>query len=154
MANAIRISSSARDAPTISARQAGRLLSRHPYAFHNDTDVTPIDPLQSVESAVTRMTAKSLVSDGGMVISGEGKDLDAVVTCPSRVEADGTPIPPGSEMQFYNYDQRINVAQALLGVTLWPCYQNKLDDRTGTIEVGKFADFVILDDDPMQVGSG
>ena len=58
-------------------------------------------------------------------------------------------------MQFYNYDQRINVAQALLGVTLWPCfYQNKLDDRTGTIEVGKFADFVILDDDPMQVGSG
>ncbi len=123
-----------------------------PYAFHNDTDVTPIDPLQSVESAVTRMTAKSLVSDGGMVISGEGKDLDAVVTCPSRVEADGTPI-PGSEMQFYNYDQRINVAQALLGVTLGPVYQNKLDDRTGTIEVGKFADFVILDDDPMQVGS-
>ncbi len=95
-----------------------------PYAFHNDTDVTPIDPLQSVESAVTRMTAKSLVSDGGMVISGEGKDLDAVVTCPSRVEADGTPI-PGSEMQFYNYDQRINVAQALLGVT--PC----LPEQTG-----------------------
>ena len=123
-----------------------------PYAFHNDTDVTPIDPLQSVESAVTRMTAKSLVSPGGMVISGEGKDLDAVVTYPSRVEADGTPI-PGSEMQFYNYDQRINVAQALLGVTLGPVYQNKLDDRTGTIEVGKFADFVILDDDPMQVGT-
>lgn len=122
-----------------------------PFAFHNDTDVTPIDPLQSVESAVTRMTAKSLVSDGGMVITGEGKDLDAVVTYPSRVQADGTPI-TGSDMKFYNYDQRINVAQALLGVTLGPIYQNKLDDRTGTIEVGKFADFVILDEDPMVVG--
>lgn len=122
-----------------------------PFAFHNDTDVTPIDPLQSVESAVTRMSAKSLVSPGGVVITGEGKDLDAVVSYPSRVEADGTPI-PGSEMLFYNYDQRINVAQALLGVTLGPIYQNKLDDRTGTIEVGKFADFVILDDNPMVVG--
>lgn len=121
-----------------------------PFAFHNDTDVTPIDPLQSAESAVTRLSAKSLVSPGGQEINGTGHDINATVTYASRKDANG-PI-PGSEMKFYNYDQRLNVAQALLGVTLGPIYQNKLEKLTGTIEVGKLADFVILDDDPMVIG--
>lgn len=121
-----------------------------PYAFHNDTDVTPIDPLQSAESAVTRLSAKSLVSPGGQEINGTGHDINATVVYPSRKDENG-PI-PGSEMKFYNYDQRLNVAQALLGVTFGPIYQNKLEKLTGSIEVGKLADFVILDDDPMVVG--
>lgn len=120
-----------------------------PYAFHNDTDVTPIDPLQSAESAVTRLSAKSLVSPGGVLISGTGHDLDATVTLPSRKDANG-PI-ADSMMKFYNYDQRINGAQAMIGVTLGPVYQNKIDHITGTIEEGKLADFVILDEDPIQV---
>lgn len=120
-----------------------------PYSFHNDTDVTPIDPLQSAESAVTRLSAKSLVSPGSQLISGTGHDLDATVTLPSRKDANG-PI-ADSMMKFYNYDQRINGAQAMIGITLGPVYQNKIDHLTGTIEEGKFADFVILDDDPIQV---
>lgn len=122
-----------------------------PFAFHNDTDVTPIDPLQSVESAVTRLSAKSLVSPGGQLINGTGHDINAVVTYPSRKDANG-PI-PGSEMKFYNYDQRLNVAQALIGVTLGPIYQNKIEALTGTIENDKLADFVILDDDPISIGT-
>ena len=51
--------------------------------------------------------------------------------------------------EFYAYDQRINVLQALHAVTINPAFQNKLDDRIGTIETGKYADFVILNDDPM-----
>ena len=122
-----------------------------PFAFHNDTDVTPIDPLQSVESAVTRLSAKSLVSPGGQLINGTGHDMNATVTYPSRKDENG-PI-PGSEMKFYNYDQRLNVAQALIGVTLGPIYQNKIEGITGTIENGKLADFVILDDDPVDIGT-
>lgn len=121
-----------------------------PFAFHNDTDVTPIDPLQSVESAVTRLSARSLVSPGGQLINGTGHDINATVTYPSRKDANG-PI-PGSEMKFYNYDQRLNIAQALLGVTIGPMYQNKIEELFGTIEPGKFADFVILDDDPVAIG--
>ncbi|MDE5831675.1 MAG: amidohydrolase family protein [Desulfovibrio sp.] len=121
-----------------------------PFAFHNDTDVTPIDPLQSVESAVTRLSAKSLVSPGGQEINGTGHDINATVTYPSRKDANG-PI-PGSEMKFYNYDQRLNVAQAMMGVTIGPMYQNKIDHLTGSIATGKFADFVILDDDPIAIG--
>ncbi|WP_297228305.1 amidohydrolase family protein [uncultured Desulfovibrio sp.] len=119
------------------------------YSLHNDNTITPIEPLQSVESAITRLSAKSLVSDGGQPIyytgSAEKKNVDATDTFNQR-KTDGVESDP---REFYAYDQRINVLQALHAVTINPAFQNKLDDRIGTIETGKYADFVILNDDPM-----
>ncbi|MDQ6639917.1 MAG: amidohydrolase family protein, partial [Pseudomonadota bacterium] len=44
--------------------------------------------------------------------------------------------------------ERIGVADALRAITLGAAYTLGLDDRIGSIEVGKFADFCVLDDDP------
>lgn len=41
--------------------------------------------------------------------------------------------------------------QTLKGMTLWAAFANFEDEEKGTIEVGKFADFVILDQDLMRV---
>ena len=121
------------------------------YSLHNDNTVTPIEPLQSVESAVTRLSAKSLVSDGGQPIYYTGtqvKDnVNATDTFPQR-KIDGV---EQDNREFYVYDQRINVLQALHAVTINPAYHNKISDRIGSIAVGKYADFVILDDDPITV---
>ena len=38
-----------------------------------------------------------------------------------------------------------------IGVTLGAAYTLKLDEELGSIDVGKRADFAILDDDPLQV---
>lgn len=122
-----------------------------PFSLHNDNTVTPIEPLQSVESAVTRLSAKSFVSEGGQPIYYTGpqaKDnVDATDTFNQRkikgVESD--------QRDFYVYDQRVNVLQALHAVTINPAYQNKISDRVGSIAKGKYADFVILDDDPIVV---
>jgi predicted amidohydrolase YtcJ len=46
---------------------------------------------------------------------------------------------------------RISVGDALTGVTIGPAYQLKLDAEVGSIEVGKFADFAVLEDDPFAV---
>ncbi|WP_297228250.1 amidohydrolase family protein [uncultured Desulfovibrio sp.] len=123
------------------------------YSFHNDNTITPIEPLQSVESAVTRLSAKSLVSDGGQPIYYTGpqaKDnVDATDTFPQR-KIDGV---EQDNREFYVYDQRINVLQALHAVTINPAYQNKISDRIGSIATGKYADFVILDDDPIAVAA-
>ena len=41
--------------------------------------------------------------------------------------------------------------EALKGMTIWPAYSNFEENEKGSIEVGKFADFVIYDKDIMKV---
>jgi hypothetical protein len=50
--------------------------------------------------------------------------------------------------------ERITPAQALHAVTLGVAYTLKLDHLIGSIEVGKYADFAVLDDDPLLVDPG
>ena len=47
--------------------------------------------------------------------------------------------------------EKISVAQALHAITLGAAYTLKIDDEVGSIEAGKRADFVILNDDPESV---
>ncbi len=113
-----------------------------PYTFHNDTFVTPISPLRSVTTAVTRLTAN------GKLLSVDGvKDLDAKHVLDARKYADGT---TGEPMLYYQYDHRISALKALHAVTIGAAYQNKIDDRLGSIAEGKLADFVIMDKDVIQ----
>lgn len=47
--------------------------------------------------------------------------------------------------------ERITVSEALRAITLGAAYTLKLDHRVGSIEVGKFADFCVIEDDPTAV---
>ena len=47
--------------------------------------------------------------------------------------------------------ERIGVGEALEAITLGAARSLKLDDRIGSIEVGKFADFCVLNEDPTAV---
>ena len=82
------------------------------FSNHNDTFVTPIDPLLSVWSAVNRRTS------GGRIL-GE--------------------------------NQTIPVMDALRSVTSWAAYQACEERIKGSLEPGKLADFVILEDNPLTV---
>jgi predicted amidohydrolase YtcJ len=48
-------------------------------------------------------------------------------------------------------EERIGVHDALRAITLGAAYTLRLDDEIGSIEVGKRADFAVLDDDPYEV---
>lgn len=48
-------------------------------------------------------------------------------------------------------NERISVADALRTITLGAAYTLGLDDRIGSLEVGKFADFCVMDDDPTTI---
>ena len=47
--------------------------------------------------------------------------------------------------------ERVPVADALRAITLGAAYTLKMDHLVGSIEVGKFADFAVLEDDPSEV---
>jgi predicted amidohydrolase YtcJ len=47
--------------------------------------------------------------------------------------------------------ERIGVAEALYAITMGAAFTLRMDDRIGSIEVGKYADFCVLADDPTQV---
>ncbi|MDE1155930.1 MAG: amidohydrolase [Acidobacteriaceae bacterium] len=47
-------------------------------------------------------------------------------------------------------DQRIDAMTALKALTLWPAYQQFDDNIKGSIEPGKYADFVLLEEDPLK----
>lgn len=110
------------------------------YSFHNDTYVTPISALRSIQSAVSRL------SYGNRLISGQGKDLNAKAWYQPNKHV-------SEKVAFWDYDQRLNPLQALHAVTIYPAYQNKLENRIGTLEVGKLADFLIMDEDILQVAA-
>jgi hypothetical protein len=67
--------------------------------------------------------------------------LDATVTRRSR---SGDIIGP---------EQRVDVMTALKAMTIWPAWQHFEEKTKGSIEVGKLADFVILDKNPLDVDS-
>ncbi|MFT5706866.1 MAG: putative amidohydrolase YtcJ [Oceanospirillaceae bacterium] len=55
--------------------------------------------------------------------------------------------------KVYGKEQKISVLQALHALTLGAAYTLKLDHLVGSIEVGKYADFAVLEDNPLQVDS-
>lgn len=50
-----------------------------------------------------------------------------------------------------NPDERVSVESAIRAVTSEAAWQMMVEDKVGSIEVGKYADFVILEDDPRKV---
>jgi predicted amidohydrolase YtcJ len=48
-------------------------------------------------------------------------------------------------------DPGLTVAQALTGITANSAYELHADREVGTLEAGKFADFIVLDRDPFQI---
>ncbi|WP_179020520.1 amidohydrolase [Winogradskyella forsetii] len=51
----------------------------------------------------------------------------------------------------FQMENALTREEALKGMTIWAAYSNFEEDEKGSIEVGKFADFIILDKDIMTV---
>lgn len=94
---------------------------------------------------------RSLLNTG--VVIPNGSDLPVEAADPlisfhafvSRQDADN--YPAGG----WFGDQRTSRQEALLSLTLWPAYAAFMEKESGSLTVGKYADFVVLDRDIMSV---
>ena len=51
----------------------------------------------------------------------------------------------------YQMENALTREQALKGMTIWAAFSNFEEQEKGSIEIGKFADFIILDKDIMTI---
>jgi predicted amidohydrolase YtcJ len=96
---------------------------------------------------------RSLLNSGVVIPNGSDFPVEAVnplisfKAFVSRQDADG--FPAGGWMP----DQRTTRQEALFSITLWPAYAAFMEGESGSITAGKYADFIVLDQDIMSVAS-
>jgi predicted amidohydrolase YtcJ len=49
-----------------------------------------------------------------------------------------------------NANEKVSINDALKAITIDAAYQLKMDDKIGSVEEGKYADFAIVDKNPMK----
>jgi len=57
----------------------------------------------------------------------------------------------GFPEQGFQKENGLSRVEALKGMTIWAAYSNFEDQEKGSIEIGKYADFIILNQDIMDV---
>lgn len=109
--------------------------------WHRDRTVGPIlsNNISPTGWCVKRGMKFGTHHDAPVAFPNSMRVLDATVTRRSR---SGDILGP---------DQRVDVMTALKAMTIWPAWQHFEEDTKGSLEIGKLADFVILDQDPTEI---
>ncbi|MCR9294457.1 MAG: amidohydrolase [bacterium] len=109
--------------------------------WHREHTVGPelVDNISPTGWCVRRGMKFTTHHDAPVAFPNSMRVLDATVTRRSR---SGDIIGPA---------QRVDVMTALKAMTIWSAWQHFEEDSKGSIEVGKLADFVILDKNPLEV---
>ena len=94
---------------------------------------------------------RSLLNTGVVIPNGSDFPVEAVnplISFHSFItRQDPENFPPGGWFP----EQRTTREEALLSITLWPAYAAFMENESGSLTVGKYADFVVLDRDIMTV---
>jgi predicted amidohydrolase YtcJ len=94
---------------------------------------------------------RSLLNTGVVIPNGSDFPVEAVnplISFHSFItRQDAENFPSGGWMP----EQRTTREEALLSITLWPAYAAFMENESGSLTAGKFADFVVLDRDIMTV---
>ncbi len=127
-------------------KELGAIASLNPYFVYYRAEINA--PYFGTDRAYTAVRLRTLV-DNGVTVSlhsdtpiGPALPLEWVWIAVNRFGQSGEVVGP---------EERVTVAQALRMITIDAAYTLGVDDKIGSIESGKFADFTVLEEDPYQV---
>lgn len=117
-----------------------------PYWAYYDEYVKTINPPQLGEQRMRQMYPMRDIIDSGAKIA-FGSDWSVSTADPLLgIETAVTRKDPEAESELvFTPEQRISLDEAISAYTINAAYTNFLDEETGSIEVGKYADLVVLD---------
>jgi len=94
---------------------------------------------------------KSVQDAGGMIAFGSDWSVSTANPFPQIETAVTRVNPSGEDTPVFLPDERIDLESALAAFTINAAFLNRHEDRTGSIEVGKLADLIVLDRNPFEV---
>lgn len=94
---------------------------------------------------------KSLLEQAGLIVLGTDFPVEYVSPFLTFYAATARKDVEGYPDSGFQADEALSREETLKGMTIWAAYSNFEEDEKGSIEVGKMADFVILDKDIMTI---
>ncbi len=115
------------------------------WAYADDYVVDLTIPFIGLERANWMYPIKSVIDSGGTVAFGSdwavstANPFPQIETAVTRVDAENHDTP------VMNPEQRITLEQAIQAFTINAAFVNKQEERTGSVEIGKLADLIVVD---------
>jgi hypothetical protein len=123
-----------------------------PLWAYNDEYVTELTvPFIGEERAKWMYPIKSVQDAGGMIAFGSDWSVSTanpfpqIETAVTRLSAEGLDYP------VLLPEERIDLESALVAFTINAAYLNKQEDDTGSLEVGKLADLIVIDQNLFEI---
>ena len=95
-------------------------------AFGSDWSVTSANPFYHIETAITRQSATNITA------------------------LENKPVDPAKDVPL-NIEQSIDLKSAIDAFTINSAFVNKIEQEPGSLEVGKYADIVVLDQNLFEI---
>ena len=141
-----------------------QVMSREDFQMFNDKIIPSVQPLHATSDmnwAVKRIgiqrlkgayAYKDLLDWSGLLALGTDFPVEEINPFQTFYAAvSRKPLGAWSSQAPFQEKNALSRYEALLGITKWAAYASFEENEKGSIEVGKYADFVILDQDIMRV---
>ena len=120
-------------------------------ATHCTSDMYWADERLGEERIKTAYAYQDLLNQNGWIINGTDFPIEDISPLKTYYAAVSRKDLKGWPEGGFQIENALNRADALRSITIWPAVGSFDEDTKGSIEIGKVADFVILEKDIMQI---